>query len=205
MLPGTGNFLSAGKAARALGVALQRANGCCSGSGTGTSSTNAYPASFLTVRLRALKASLAGKVDVQPAKGLSQLKCPAEALRGTITPGLRASWGFASQILHFDLSLSPVVALSGLLRACVCLQGEDPRSCSCSQCCSPAPGGWQEGFIPLRTPSSSPPSGEQRAASWRDEFKRNNTADEQKLCACEEALLFPCHPLLPPGTAPELL
>ena len=48
---------------------------------------------------------------------------------------------------------------------------------------------------------SHPLCGEQRAASWKDKWKRNNATDEQKLCACEEALLFPYHPLLPTSTA----
>lgn len=62
------------------------------------------------------------------------------------------------------------------------------------QRCPSVPRGWQEGFVSLKAPSLPPPPsrlGEQRAASWSDECRRNNTVDEQKRCACEEALLGP--------------
>lgn len=62
------------------------------------------------------------------------------------------------------------------------------------QRCPSVPRGWQEGFVSLKAPSLPPPPyrlGEQRAASWSDECRRNNTVDEQKRCACEGALLGP--------------
>lgn len=135
---------------------LQCANGCCEGSGTSKYSSNMC---FLTARLRDETIppweSGCSALRGARAEGLCLLRCPIEALRGTIAS---EQWGlgcFICQNLHFNLSTSSGAAPG--------LQREEPAGCSVASASAHRLAG---GCSSWEAPFSSPVWGAESSQLW---------------------------------------